>query len=100
LTTPHILTEVSNLLGQAPDLLKREYYNAFVRATELFEEKHIPAVQILSRAGTASFGLTDLGILELARTEHRVVTADGPLANYLAGAGIDVSLYDSSRQRR
>jgi hypothetical protein len=92
-TTPHILTEVSNLLGQAPELLRPAYFKTLARMIPEFEEVHIPAAQIFSEDSSPYLGITDLGIREVARAGHLVLTVDSPLADYLQRQNINVIYY-------
>lgn len=88
ITTPHILTEVSNLLGQAPEVLKPSYFHALATVALQFEELHVSASRIFSGKSALTFGPTDLGILEIARSGHLVVTVDSRLADFLLRSGI------------
>jgi len=83
ITTPHILTEVSNLLSQSEGPLKRSYFRAFAEVIGVFDEVHVAARRIALRDHFADFGLTDLGILEAADPTCLVITADSRLASYL-----------------
>ncbi len=98
LTTPHILTEVSNLLAQSDGPVKSSCFQAFARVIGLLEELPVSATQISTRPHFAEFGLTDLGILEAAGSTHLVLTADSRLARYLAAAQIDVLDYNVLRE--
>jgi hypothetical protein len=89
-TTPHILTEVSNQLGQASEPLKHAVFEGFVVMIKLLIEHHVPSRQLADHDQFVLFGLTDLGILELAAQEESlVVTADARLASYLGTCGIN-----------
>ena len=82
-TTPNILTEVSNLL---PD--KAEYFVAFAQCLTIMEEHYLPSHDVMAISGTHKFGLTDAGIAKLAGDRYLVLTEDLPLYGYLANAGI------------
>jgi len=89
-TTPHLLTEVSNLLGQSPAGLKKSLFDRFGGVIEAFTEHTIPSKVIAIQNHFAIFGLTDLGILEIASREKcLVVTDDSGFVNYLHQKQID-----------
>src|SRR6266567_2020300 len=72
-TTPHVLTEVSNLANQLPSWLKEDWIPAATIAhNELFW-----------------LGLTDAGLAQLAST-HVILTIDFPLSNSLESRGLNV----------
>ena len=55
ITTPHILTEVSNLLAQSEGPVKRSYFRAFAEVIGLFDEIHVTAKRIALRDQFAEF---------------------------------------------
>lgn len=81
-TTPHVLTEVSNLTNDLPEQTKSEclkkFYETFVRIDELT----IPSLKAAQRPEFHFLGLTDSA---LALVSHRflVVTDDVRLVNKL-----------------
>jgi len=90
-TTPNILTEVSNLLGQLPDNLREQYYAYFAATLEgLVSEHYIPSKRLVLQSRFPRLGLTDTGIIEQARDRHLVLTSDLPLYNHLCDLGVDV----------
>jgi hypothetical protein len=90
-TTPNILTEVSNLLGQLPDNLHGQYYASFAAGLEgPVSEHYIPSKRLVLQSRFARLGLTDTGIIEQARHRHLVLTSDLPLYNHLCDLGVDV----------
>jgi hypothetical protein len=90
-TTPHVLTEVSNQLGQAAEPLKHAVFEGFAFFLELLVEHHVPSRPLADHDRLADFGLTDVGIHELATKERSlVITADARLAAYLGSQTINV----------
>jgi hypothetical protein len=88
-TTPNILTEVSNLLGQLSDNLHARYYANFARSLqERVDEYYIPSRQLALLEHFPRLGLTDTGIIEQARNGHLVLTVDLPLYNHLCELGV------------
>jgi hypothetical protein len=98
-TTPNILTEVSNLLGQLPDNLRGQYYASFAAALDaLVDEHYIPSKRLVLQSRFPRLGLTDTGIIEQARDRHLVLTCDLPLYNHLCDQGVDVINFNHIRE--
>ena len=96
-TTPHILTEVSNLIGQLPDEIKQRQYQDFANVCRSLQEDHRPAIELATRDHFPMFGLTDSGIIEDARGRYLVLTEDLPLYSYLLGVGVDAVNFNHLR---
>jgi hypothetical protein len=86
-TTPHVLTEVSNLANALPAWKKQAWTNHMSGQIALVEECWEPASQILEDRSMAVFGLTDAALGRLART-HVILSADWPLCNQLSARGL------------
>lgn len=99
ITTPHILTEVSNLSGQLPlrPDSQRNYFARFAHGIALFHENHFPSTEISSMQEFIKFGLSDTAIVRLARNNHLVITDDFQLAQYLQTQCIDVLNFNHIR---
>ena len=97
LTTPNILTEVSNLSSQLTGRMKLDYFGQFRERLELVEERYLPSSSIADRNEFARFGLTDSGIVELAETGVLVATDDFSLASLLESRGFDVLNFNHIR---
>lgn len=95
-STPNILTEVSNLLGQLPANLHSTFFQAFGVGIRLLEENLVKSSEVSSRPEFTRLGLTDTAIIHVAR-QHLVVTTDWPLSNSLASAGVDVINFNHIR---
>lgn len=87
-TTPHGLTEVSNLSNQLPSWMRPAWLRQFAAQIECISEDWSPSVEI---AKDESFwlGLTDAALCRLA-TNHPILTIDFPLSNYLESRGLRV----------
>lgn len=96
-TTPNILTEVSNLAGQLESHQKPGYFAAFARSMALLEEQYIPSVDIGRMTEFDRLGLTDAGILRVARGGYLVLTDDFRLAGLLDSAGVAVLNFEHLR---
>lgn len=87
-TTPNILTEVSNLSDAIPEKLRSAYFSVFGRHVSLLTEEHVPSIHALE-SPWARFGLTDAAIAMLAKGRYLVITEDFRLSQALSAAGID-----------
>jgi len=96
-TTPSILTEVSNLLGQLPDKLRYAFYEHFANGLKNLHEHYTPSQELGDEKGFPKFGLTDTGILQAASGKYLVLTDDFRLAQYLEGLNIDVINFNHLR---
>jgi rRNA-processing protein FCF1 len=96
-TTPNVLTEVSNLSGQLAENLRAPFYRDFASRIPLLEEHYVPSVGASSLAHFNRFGLTDSGIVELAKDKYLVLTDDLNLVGYLQNRGIDVINFNHIR---
>ena len=97
MTTPNVLTEVSNLSGQLPANLRAPFHSDFANRIALLEEHYVPSVGASSLAHFNKFGLTDSGIVQLVKDKFLVLTDDLKLAGYLQNRGIDVINFNHIR---
>ena len=97
ITTPNILTEVSNLSGKLSAHEKPAYYSEFASQTMLLKEEYIESTRACSLECFKNFHLTDSGIIDVASGQYLVLTDDLPLAGYLQNAGIDVINFNHIR---
>jgi hypothetical protein len=96
-TTPHVLTEVSNLANALPSWKKLAWTNHFTEQICLLEEQWEPATEVLQDRSLGVFGLTDAAIGQLART-HVILSVDWPLCNHLTARGMAAINFHSLRQ--
>ena len=96
-TTPSILTEVSNLLGQLPDKLRYSFYQHFAYGLKNLDEHYTPSQELGDEKGFPKFGLTDMAILRAASGKYLVLTDDFRLTQYLEGQNIDVINFNHLR---
>ncbi len=87
-TTPHVLTEVSNLANSLPQWRKEDWASHFARQVSVVEEKWISAKTIV-QTPAIFLGLTDAALCALAST-HVILTIDFPLSNYLESRKLNV----------
>ncbi|OGU10442.1 MAG: hypothetical protein A2X61_06165 [Ignavibacteria bacterium GWB2_35_12] len=91
ITTPHILTEISNLSNKLEGIYKVEYFNLFFQKLETIDELFLPAKDNFADDRYRKFGLTDAAIVNLSKTKsYLVLTDDIPLYQILLKSEIDV----------
>ncbi len=96
-TTPHVLTEVSNLANSLPQWRREDWARHFVRQVDIVEEKWISARTIV-RAPAIFLGLTDATLCALAST-YVILTIDFPLSNFLESRKLNVVNFNHLRER-
>jgi len=95
LTTPHILTEVSNLAGYLPESVKSDWFRSFgifIKSQSdvpTMREFWTPAMELAATPQFAAFGIADAGIAAFSN-EALVVTEDHRLSGALRKRGISV----------
>ena len=97
ITLPNILTEISNLSGKLESFIKQNYFQIFAQKITIFSEHYIPSEQIRQKDAFKRFGITDAGILILAKDKYLVLTDDFRLSQYLQFQGIDVLNFNHLR---
>lgn len=85
ITTPHILTETSNLFGN-----RKTLQAALIAYIELANENFLESKQITKTKHFLHFGLADTAINEIAKDSYLVVTDDAKLFGYLQNQKVDV----------
>lgn len=92
-TTPNILTEVSNLSAQLPT----QYFERFRLQIEVLNEAYVPSATASSETYFARCGLTDAGMMALAKDRFLVLTDDFRLSGLLVGMGVDCIKFNHIR---
>ena len=89
--TPHILTEVSNMLGYLAEPAKTEcrVRLALVIRT-LMEETRTPGTDLIELRAYLPFGIADASISDAATDTYLVLTDDFDLYGYLQNEGVGV----------
>ena len=90
ISTPHILTEVSNFLGSGPQQMVKDGTAALAAYIAKLDEILISSKVIAASPEFHALGLTDAAIHHLADEGIRVVSIDFHLCNRLAAKGVDV----------
>ncbi len=97
ITTPNILTEVSNLSSQLPEPIRSSYFREFKKQILILEEDYRPSNDACRNPYFHRLGLTDSVIMDIARNEHLVLTDDLVLSNLLQKLRIDVINFNHIR---
>jgi hypothetical protein len=87
-TTPHVLTEVSNLANSLHSGAKEDWSQYFSCQIQVIPEEWVPAREVAANS-LMWLGLTDVVLAELAST-HVILTMDWPLTNCLESQGLGV----------
>lgn len=97
-TTPHILTEVSNHADKIKGTDHLKFLQQFISLIETLDE-HLEASKLIVKTDVfVRFGLTDAAISRLAHKDFLVVTVDSPLAGYLQKNGVNVINFNNVRR--
>ncbi|MBI3887173.1 MAG: hypothetical protein HY302_15815 [Opitutae bacterium] len=99
ITTPHVLTEVSNLAQRLPDCVAQNfmgYFGALLEHATLKEES-TAANLIAASPAFPRFGLTDVAISFVAPGNYLVLTTDFALVGLLDSRGVDVVNFNHLR---
>ncbi|MCF6158664.1 MAG: hypothetical protein E3K32_08860 [wastewater metagenome] len=97
ITTPNILTEVSNLCNSLSDNIKDNYFTEFAERIQVLNEHYKQSSDICSLDHFKKFGLTDSGIIDLVKGNFLVLSDDLPLTNYLLSKNIDAINFNHLR---
>jgi predicted nucleic acid-binding protein len=97
ITTPHILTEVSNLSSAISERDREAYFRAIASHLTLLDEQRV-ASQVCLNSRWARFGLTDAAIATIAKKKYLVITDDFRLSQSLQNDGIDALNFNHLRQ--
>jgi hypothetical protein len=96
-TTPHILTEVSDLAGQIDDRRRGALFSVFASGIALLSEEFVTSAEISSTPAFTRLGLTDAAIGRIASSKMLVLTVDLPLWVFLHEQRIDVLNFNHIR---
>jgi len=97
-STPHILTEVSNLAGKLGDNQMMNFRILLARYIEIIEELSIPSHELIHSPTYLKLGITDAALFTICQRERIVlVTLDFPLANYAEKNKLEVINFNHLR---
>jgi hypothetical protein len=97
-TTPHVLTEVSDLANSLPEWRKEDWTRHFARQVDVVKENWTSA-KTLVQTPAIFLGLADAALCALAST-HVILTIDFPLSNYLESRRLNVVNFNHLREGR
>jgi rRNA-processing protein FCF1 len=98
-TTPNILTEVNSLINGIGEPERSRCLEIFANiVNEKLSEFYIESTSAVNLENFTKFGLTDCGIISIARDKYLVLTDDFKLANYLQTIKIDVINFEHIRR--
>lgn len=96
-TTPNILTEVSNLAGQIAEPLRTPVFQVFAQAVQVISEQYVQSRMATENTAFVRFGLTDAVIASMTAGEVLVLTDDFRLSQYLEYSGLPVVNFNHLR---
>ncbi|MEN3371021.1 MAG: hypothetical protein V7609_3164 [Verrucomicrobiota bacterium] len=97
ITTPHVLTEVSNLAGRLPARLHTPFRKFFAAIMNNLLEENTPASDVSLAPHFVRFGVADTAISLVAPGKYFVLTEEVALYSHLAASGVDVMNFSHIR---
>ena len=95
-TTPHVLTEVSNLTNDLPEQTKAECLRRFRATFGEIDELPIASMEAAKRQDFHFLGLTDSGLAMVSR-EYLIVSDDARLVKKLNDSGLEALNFNHLR---
>ena len=89
-TTPHILTEVSNLLGQLTEPALSSCRQVLANLIANMDERSEPARKLARHSSFLTLGITDAAIDQIGDSQTTLVTDDFRLGGILEERGAEV----------
>lgn len=96
-TTPNVLTEVSNLGNSLPDNWKASFQSVLQHAVQILDETYMPSNSVVATHECARFGLTDSAITALVKGKYLLLTDDLRLSQYFQKSGGDAVNFNHIR---
>jgi hypothetical protein len=96
-TTPHVLTEVSNLTGDLPEKTKAECLKKFHETFVEIDELTVPSMEAAQRPEFHFLGLTD-SALALVSDQYLIVTDDARLVKKMNESGLQALNFNHLRR--
>jgi rRNA-processing protein FCF1 len=96
-TTPNILTEVSNLAGQIAEPRRTRVFQTFAQAVKIIPEQYVHSSTATENAAFVRFGLTDAVVARMAEGEVLVLTDDFRLSQFLERSRLPVINFNHLR---
>lgn len=96
-TTPNVLTEVSNLAGQLTGPLRERAFLALGVLVSQYEERFHPSRELILHDSFPVLGLADTSVISAVDNTITVLTDDLPLYLRLSAAGIEAINFNHLR---
>ena len=96
-TTPNILTEVSDLADGVPRRGREDVARIFAAVVQPMNEQYTPSRTVALDPAFVKIGLADTGIMQTAKERYLVLTDDFRMAGVLQSAGVDVINFNHLR---
>jgi len=97
ITTPNIVTEVSNLCGHLHEDKREGYSKVFSSLIKNLKEHYIMSAEVCEMKEFFKLGITDAGVVRLADKDFLVLTDDFALSQALQKQGISVFNFNHLR---
>ena len=97
ITTPHVLTEVSNLAGRLPVRLHVPFRTFLADVLKQLLEQNASAADLSSAPHFVRFGIADTAISLVAPGKYFVLTEEVALYSLLSANGVDVMNFNHVR---
>ena len=88
-TTPHVLTEVNGLTNALKGFQKPRVRGRMSLDVATWDERHVPARDVVGTTAFAGLGLTDAALATLSQSPNGplVMSTDGALVQFITNAG-------------
>jgi hypothetical protein len=96
-TTPNVLTEVSNLASGLGGQCQKFFETVFRKAISVLRECYVPSNSVANASHFPKLGQTDSAILSLVKGKYLLLTDDFRLAQYFQKIGGDVVNFNHIR---
>jgi hypothetical protein len=96
-TTPNVLTEVSNLANVLTERSKNAFWCVLKSAVDILDETYISSKSLVGRTECAKFGITDTAITAVVKGQFLLLTDDFRLSQYFQSTGGDVVNFNHLR---
>lgn len=97
ITTPNIITEVSNLAGALNEPARTHFFDLLSKVVTDLTEEYIPTINVASLKEFNKLGVTDAVIVSLIKERFLLFTDDFRLAQYYASLNGEVINFNSLR---
>lgn len=96
-TTPNILTEVSNLACQLGYRAESFFSSVFSKAIQTLNEQYVPSISTINDC-LPRFGLTDCATMTLVKGKYLLLTDDFRLSQFFSSVGGDTINFNHIRE--